>query len=118
MCSVRAIRPGRFDLRRAIAMAARLMLLAMASATVCCAQEERKAIQKPPPAYPALARHLNLSGVVKIKAVVTPAGQVKQMEVLGGHPLFAEAALDAVKRWKYEPTKTETTIELEFRFRP
>lgn len=118
MCSVRAIRPGRFDLRRAIALAARLLLLALATATVCCAQEERKAIQNPAPAYPAFARQLNLIGTVKIKAVVSPDGQVKQVEVVGGHPLLVNAAVDAVKRWKYAPAKTETPIELEFHFRP
>jgi TonB family protein len=93
------------------------MLLALLTATVCCAQEERKAIEKPAPAYPALAKQLNLTGVVKIRALITPDGHVKQAEVVGGHPVLAEAALDALKRWKYEPTKTETTIEVEFRFR-
>ena len=118
MCIVRAIRPGRFDTRNVIALAARLMLLALAMATVCCAQEERKVIRNPTPVYPALARGLNLSGTVKIKAVVSPDGQVKQVEVLGGHPLLVNAAVDAVKQWKYAPAKTETPIELEFNFHP
>jgi len=37
---------------------------------------------------------------------------------VGGHPLFVDAAVDAVKKWKYAPGKTETSIELEFHFRP
>jgi TonB family protein len=118
MCIVRASRPGRFDTGNVIAQVARLMLLALAMATVCCAQEERKVIRNPTPAYPALARGLNLSGSVKIKAVVGPDGQVKQVEVLGGHPLLANAAVDAVKQWKYAPAKTETPVELEFHFHP
>jgi protein TonB len=99
-------------------MAARLMLLAFAMATVCCAQEERKAIKNPAPAYPAFAKGINLSGTVKIKAVISPEGQVKQVEVVGGHPLLVNAAVDAVKQWKYAPAKTETPIELEFHFHP
>jgi TonB family protein len=118
MCSVRAIRPGRFDSRKVIALAARLMLLALTIATVCCAQEERKVIRNPTPAYPAFARGINLSGTVKIKAVVSPDGEVKQVEVVGGHPLLVNAALDAVKQWRYAPAKKETPIELEFHFHP
>src|SRR5271154_6612116 len=108
MRSVRSIRPGGFDFRNVIALAARLMLLALAMATVCCAQEERKVIRSPAPAYPAFARGLNLSGTVKIKALVGPDGQVKQVEVLGGHPLLVNVAVDTVKQWKYAPAKTET----------
>ena len=101
-----------------IAVTARITLLTLVTATVCCAQEERKVIRNPTPAYPALARGLNLSGTVKIKAVVNPDGQVKHVEVVGGHPLLVNAAVDAVKQWKYVPAKTETPIELEFHFHP
>jgi protein TonB len=101
-----------------IALAARLMLLALAMATVCRAQEERKVIKNPTPAYPAFARQLNLSGTVKIKAVISPDGQVKNVEVVGGHPLLVNAAVDAVKQWKYAPAKAETPIELQFHFQP
>ena len=99
-------------------MAVRLMVLLFALAAVCCAQEERKVIQSPAPTYPAFARGLNLSGTVKLRAVVSPDGQVKQVEVVGGHPLLVNAAVDALKQWKYAPAKTETPIELEFHFRP
>jgi TonB family protein len=106
------------DLRSGIALAARLLVLTLAAATVCCAQEQRKALENPTPVYPAFARHLDLAGTVKIKAVVTPDGQVKQIEVVGGHPLLVNAAVDAVKRWRYAPAKAETPIELEFHFHP
>jgi TonB family protein len=118
MCSARAMLLRRFASRRRIALTARIVLLALASATVCCAQEERKAIQHPAPAYPAFARQLNLSGTVKIKAVISPDGQVKNVEVVGGHPLLVNAAVDAVKQWKYAPAKAETPIELQFHFQP
>ena len=116
MCS--AMRLPRFASRRMVAVTARIVLLALTTLTVCCAQEERKAIQNPTPAYPAFARQLNLSGTVKIKAIVSPDGQVKHVEVVGGHPLLVNAAVDAVKQWKYVPAKTETPIELEFHFHP
>ena len=112
------MRLNRFASRRMVGLTARIVLLALATATVCCAQEERKAIQRPAPVYPAFARHLNLSGTVKIKVVVNPDGQVKHVEVVGGHPLLVNAAVDDVKQWKYVPAKTETPIELEFHFHP
>jgi protein TonB len=94
------------------------LTVALAIANACSAQEERKAIQSPAPAYPPFARNIRLTGTVKVKAIVSPDGQVKQVEVVGGHPLFVDAAVDAVKKWKYAPAKTETSIELEFHFRP
>jgi TonB family protein len=116
MCS--ATRLHGFAVRRMVAQSARIVLLALTTVTVCCGQEERKAIQNPTPAYPAFARQLNLSGTVKIKVVVSPDGQVKHVEVVGGHPLLVNAAVDAVKQWKYAPAKTETPIELQFHFQP
>jgi TonB family protein len=111
-------RPDRLDLKNILILAARVMVLALAIAIVCPAQEGRKAIQNPTPVYPAFARQLNLAGTVKLKAIVDPDGKVKQVEVVGGHPVLVDAAVDAVKRWKYAPAKTETPIELEFHFRP
>lgn len=106
-----------FDLKKLLGLAA-LLIFVLSTMTVCWAQEERVAIVNPTPGYPALARQMHLSGVVRIRAVVTAAGELKQVEVIGGHPLLADAALNALKKWKYAPTKSETPIVLEFRFQP
>jgi TonB family protein len=79
---------------------------------------DRKAKQKVNPIYPELARHANISGIVKLEATIAANGQVKNVKVLGGHPLLAGAAEDALRRWKYEPTSSETTAVVEFRFAP
>lgn len=81
-------------------------------------QEEgtRKVKNRVQPIYPELARHLNLGGVVKIQLVVAPDGKVKNAKIVGGHPVLAEAALDAVKRWKYEPAHEETSDVVEIKF--
>jgi protein TonB len=55
------------------------------------------------PAYPQMARKLNLHGVVKLKIWISPDGAVRRVEYIGGHPVLAEAALKAVKTWKYQP---------------
>jgi TonB family protein len=78
----------------------------------------RKTKYKMMPAYPELAKKMNISGVVKILITVAPNGSVKDAKIMGGHPVLANAALDAVRRWKYEPGPEDTAGVVEFRFDP
>jgi len=94
-------------------------------ATVLCglpsrtsAQEVRKGISKPGPVYPELAKRMRLTGTVKIEIVIGLDGEIKRTNVIGGHPVLVDAALDALKKWKYEPAKTESTVTVQFDFRP
>jgi protein TonB len=84
------------------------------------AQEEisRKVKTKVSPAYPDLARRMSISGVVKVQVVVAPNGSVKSTKVVGGHPLLVNAAVDAVKKWRFEAASEETTGVVEFKFDP
>jgi TonB family protein len=68
------------------------------------------------PAYPELARRMNVSGKVKIEVVIAPDGRVRSTRVIGGHPLLVQAAQDAVKEWKFSPAPEETTQIVEFSF--
>lgn len=70
------------------------------------------------PAYPELAKQMHIGGAVKVEVTIAPNGTVKHTRVLGGHPLLAGAAEDALKRWKYEPAGSETTSVVEIRFAP
>jgi len=81
-------------------------------------QEGRKLISQPVPAYPQFARHIALSGTVKVQVVIAADGQIKDVKVVGGHPLFVDATLEALKKWKYAPSSSETTATLEFNFHP
>ncbi|HKW32476.1 MAG TPA: energy transducer TonB [Candidatus Acidoferrum sp.] len=82
------------------------------------AQETRKALNSPTPVYPETARQFRLSGVVKVQVVIAPDGQIKDMKVIGGHPLLASAVQETLKNWKYAPASTETTATLVFNFHP
>jgi protein TonB len=82
------------------------------------AQETRKALSKPTPRYPEVAKRMNLVGTVKVEIVIGPDGKVKGTNVVGGHPILVDATLMALKEWKYEPAKSETNITLTFDFRP
>jgi protein TonB len=79
---------------------------------------ERKIKGKVAPAYPDLARRMGLTGNVKLQLVVAPNGQVKETKVIGGHPILVNAAVDAVKKWKFETASEESTGTVEFRFEP
>jgi len=81
-------------------------------------QSTRKAKSKVKPAYPELARRMKISGVVKVQVTIASNGAVKNAKLMGGHPLLANAVLDAVRQWHYEAAKDETVENLEFRFSP
>jgi TonB family protein len=91
-------------------------ILLCAFAASASGQEGRKAISKPTPRYPEIAKRLNLVGTVKVEITVGPDGKIKNTNVIGGHPLLINATLDALKEWKYEPAKTETLETLTFDF--
>jgi len=78
----------------------------------------RRAKSKVEPTYPELARRMNISGTVKIEVVVAPNGTVKDARVVGGHPVLATSALDAAKRWRFEPATAESTGIIDFKFEP
>ena len=75
----------------------------------------RKVKTKVTPAYPEVARQMNISGVVRLEVEIASNGSVKSVKALGGHPLLIDAAVDAVKKWKYE-AGTETTNIVEIKF--
>jgi uncharacterized protein (TIGR02246 family) len=56
------------------------------------------------PLYPPLARQTRVAGLVKLHALIGKDGRLKKVEVVSGHPLLIQSAMDAVKQWQYEPT--------------
>lgn len=56
------------------------------------------------PEYPALARQARIQGQVLIDAVLDEKGNVVEMKIVSGPPLLYQAAEDALRKWKYEPT--------------
>jgi TonB family protein len=78
----------------------------------------RRAKSKVQPAYPDLAKKMNISGTVKIEVVVAPNGTVKDARIVGGHPVLASAALDAARKWRFDPAPGEATGIIDFKFEP
>ena len=79
-------------------------------------ETHRKAVQKVAPPYPQAAKSMNLSGKVRLAVTVTPNGKVAAAAVLGGHPLLAQVAIDAVRQWRFEaaPEQTEEIVLITF----
>ncbi|MGC2330229.1 MAG: energy transducer TonB [Candidatus Acidiferrales bacterium] len=77
---------------------------------------KRKVRTKVAPEYPALAKQMNVTGKVKIETTIAADGHVLNTKVIGGSPLLVNAALEAVKKWRFEPGPKDTTEVIEFEF--
>lgn len=95
-----------------------LLLIVSLCGVNLAAQETRKAISQPAPVYPEIGRQFHVAGTVKVQVTIAADGQVKDTKVLGGHPLLVEAAVAALKKWKFAPANTESTQTVEFNFKP
>jgi len=78
-------------------------------------------INRVQPVYPPLARQTRIQGTVKLHAIIAKDGTIQNLEVIAGHPLLVQAALDAVRQWRYQPTllngepvEVDTTIDVIF----
>jgi TonB family protein len=78
----------------------------------------RRVKTKVQPNYPDLARKMNLAGTVKVEVTVAANGTVKEAHVTGGHPVLAGAALEAAKKWRFEPAAGESSGIIDFKFEP
>jgi TonB family protein len=68
------------------------------------------------PFYPDVARQMHITGTVKLEATVAADGKVRDTRVIGGSPMLAQEATNAVKKWKYEeaPKETIETVEVVY----
>jgi TonB family protein len=99
------------------AAAAGLLTVSLTGAQTMNEEGKRRLKTKTAPAYPELARRLNIAGKVKIEVVIAPDGRVRSARAIGGHPVLVQACLDAVRDWRYEPASEETTQIVEFEFK-
>ena len=79
-------------------------------------------IHRVQPDYPQVAKEIHLSGNVELRAIIGTDGTVENIEVVSGNPILANAAVSAVKQWRYQPTRlsgipveVETVITVQFR---
>jgi TonB family protein len=115
--------------RRVVSVVLALWLAAAGVALLCSAKAQaqepakteelsRKAKVKVEPVYPDIARRMSIAGTVRLAVVVAPNGTVKSSKAVGGHPVLVNAAMEAMKRWKFEPAAMESSGIVEFKFQP
>jgi len=80
-----------------------------------------KIVNKATPVYPPLAKQARVQGTVQLSVQIGPDGTVQDVQLLSGHPLLVQAAIDAVKQWVYQPTLLNgnpvsvlTTVDVNF----
>lgn len=61
-------------------------------------------IHRVEPAYPALARQVRVEGHVELHAIIATDGTIQSLQVISGHPLLVQSALEAVRQWRYRAT--------------
>ena len=78
-------------------------------------------INKVQPVYPPIARTNRIAGQVVLHALISKNGNIENLQVVSGHPMLTQSALEAVRQWKYkpyllngEPVEVETTIQVNF----
>jgi periplasmic protein TonB len=85
---------------------------------------EKMKIHDVQPGYPMTAREHGIEGDVILLATIDRQGKVSNLRVSEGNPILADAAVGAVKHWKYkpyllngEPVEVETTVKVRFHMR-
>jgi periplasmic protein TonB len=73
------------------------------------------------PQYPAIPKAARIQGTVVLQATISKSGSIQNLRVISGPPLLQQAAMDAVRSWRYkpyllngEPVEVETTINVVF----
>ena len=82
---------------------------------------EGNLIYKVQPVYPPMARAARIQGPVVLRAIISKAGAIENLQVVIGHPMLVKAALEAVSQWRYrpyilndQPVEVETRVTVNF----
>jgi protein TonB len=84
--------------------------------------KQARLLSSVPPAYPAMAKNQRVVGDVRIDALIDTTGHVTTMKVVSGPGLLHQAAMEALRQWKYQPAMldgkavaTHLTVTIQFR---
>jgi len=78
-------------------------------------------LPKTQPVYPPIAKAARVSGTVVLQATISKTGTIENLRIINGPAMLQQAAMDAVKSWRYrpyllnnEPVEVETTVNVIF----
>jgi len=73
------------------------------------------------PQYPAIAKAARIQGTVVLQATISKSGTIENLHVVSGPPMLQQAAMDAVRSWRYkpyllngDPVEVETQVNVVF----
>jgi protein TonB len=66
--------------------------------------QQAKLVRRQMPVYPPLAKQARIQGTVRFTAIIGTDGTIRNLQLIGGHPLLVPAAQEAVRQWVYQPT--------------
>jgi periplasmic protein TonB len=88
---------------------------------IVSANTEAQLINRVDPVYPRPAVLAGIQGQVKLHAIIARNGRIESLELISGHPMLVQAALEAVRQWRYRPyylngeaVEVETFITVNF----
>ncbi|PYV84629.1 MAG: hypothetical protein DMG93_04100 [Acidobacteria bacterium] len=70
------------------------------------------------PEYPATLRQRSIGGIVRLQLTISPEGMVENVSLLGGNPILAQSAMDAVRNWRYSAARSRSKMEVTIPFNP
>lgn len=83
--------------------------------------QSARLVRKVSPSYPKKARRAGVEGTVRLHAIIGKDGAVRELSVISGDSLLTDAAMKAVRQWRYEPmllngepVEVDTTIDVNF----
>ena len=81
-------------------------------------KSERKPVVRVEPEYPGTLLRLHIGGTVRLALTISPKGTVEDIQLLGGNPILAEAAIKAIKQWVFTPSYSRTKQVISIPFTP
>ena len=79
-------------------------------------KKQRSLVTRVEPEYPRELQQRGIAGTVRLAVTVSPKGSVESVQVVGGNPILAEAAVKSVKRWIYSPSAMTSVIDVSIPF--
>jgi len=98
------------------------LIFAFLTVSIASAQKaekiNRRIIDRVRPAYPQVLKVNHIGGVVRLNATVLANGKVTKVQILGGNPILADSAAQAVMQWRFAPGTSQTEEEVIVDFDP
>jgi protein TonB len=89
--------------------------------TISAGVSQGMLLQKTVPVYPPIAKAARVQGTVVLQATISKTGTIENLQVVSGPAMLQQAAMDAVKQWRYrpyllnnEPVEVDTTVNVIF----